>query len=268
MKNLNELLRNGKKASSTVKPEGWNEQDDEEHERTRCDWYNRSQDKPTSEIKCMKCRDKGDYQVREKDSMGIMRTVMYICGCQEGVIADSKIRSRNLQESTWQAFKTDKPHHRDMRDKAETYISNMKGKWFYLGGQVGSGKTHLAKTMERYLIETGHDVLFIKWRDKINEIKSDYEKSKSVVSRLQKVHVLIIDDFLKGEPTDADITRAFEIIDARYEKNLPTIITTQHNHVQLMKYDEALASRIVERTKQYGYLVNIQKDDQKNFRLR
>ena len=58
--------------------------------------------------------------------------------------------------------------------------------------------------------------------------------------------VLFLDDFLKGKPTDADLKYIFEIVNERYLKKKPMIISTEKSIDEIVSWDEAVASRLVE----------------------
>ena len=58
--------------------------------------------------------------------------------------------------------------------------------------------------------------------------------------------VLFLDDFLKGKPTDADLKYIFEIVNERYLKKKPIIISTEKSIDEIVSWDEAVASRLVE----------------------
>ena len=74
----------------------------------------------------------------------------------------------------------------------------------------------------------------------------------------------MIDDLFKGKITDSDINIIYEIIDYRYFKSLPVIITTEKSIDELLKIDEAIGSRLYEMSK--NHLVNI-KGEKLNYRI-
>ena len=58
--------------------------------------------------------------------------------------------------------------------------------------------------------------------------------------------VLYIDDMLKGRLTETDVNVMYEIVNYRYMNNLPLIISTEKNLDELLVFDEATGSRIIE----------------------
>ena len=72
--------------------------------------------------------------------------------------------------------------------------------------------------------------------------------------KLKTIPVLYIDDFLKckGEPSTGDLNLAFELINGRYNnEKLRTIISTERSIENVLDFDEALGSRIYEKSKGY-----------------
>ena len=76
--------------------------------------------------------------------------------------------------------------------------------------------------------------------------------------------VLFIDDLFKGRSTDSDKNIMYELINHRYLKRLPMIVSTEKYPKDLLAVDEALGSRIIEMSK--GYVVEFKESG--NYRLR
>lgn len=141
---------------------------------------------------------------------------------------------------------------------AENYIAKQNG-WFVAVGAKGSGKTHLCTAVASSLLAHGHDTLYVLWRNFAPRAKAAVNNCdfyNSIVSPLTKVSVLYVDDLFKmgkGEqPTVADVNLAFEILNERYlDPTKLTIISTEFNFSELLNIDEAVGSRIYERSKGY-----------------
>lgn len=58
--------------------------------------------------------------------------------------------------------------------------------------------------------------------------------------------VLFIDDFLKGRTTPADINYIYRIINSRYIKDKPLIISLEKTVEDILGWDEAIDSRLIE----------------------
>ena len=99
------------------------------------------------------------------------------------------------------------------RRKFRTVISNF---WFYVGGQCGSGKTHICTSIIIELLKKNRDVYYMPWRDEITKLKSvifNENKYGSFIYRLKSVEILYIDDFFKTgknkEPVKNQSSSAF-----------------------------------------------------------
>ena len=118
-----------------------------------------------------------------------------------------------------------------------------------LCGQVGAGKTHLGTACSLELIRQGVPVIYMGYREEMTSLKShvvDAEFYDRKMRGFKDAEVLFIDDYLKGKVTEADINIAYELINYRYNNNLPIILSTEKSLEELLKTDEAVGSRLIE----------------------
>jgi DNA replication protein DnaC len=66
------------------------------------------------------------------------------------------------------------------------------------------------------------------------------------ISKYKNATVLLIDDLFKGKITETDINIMFEIINYRYLKGSPMIVSSEYTSDKLLNIDEAIGSRIIE----------------------
>lgn len=153
-----------------------------------------------------------------------------------------------------------------VKEAAKRFVEEKDG-WFYIGGQSGSGKTHICTAISWELVQKGTELFYMLWRDHAAKLKAgrnDREWFESEMRKLKDVPLLYIDDFWKGAVTDADIGLAFEILNARYNRpHLRTVISSELPIEQILSIDEAVGGRIVERAR--GFIV---KAPDTNFRLK
>lgn len=222
-----------------------------------------------SSFDCPNCEDKG-YIAYRSDSGEIMcRT----CPCQIRKANLRRIRNSGLsgliERCTLETYQTVEPWQKKAKDSAEAYIADWRGKWFYAGGSPGSGKTHLCTAICGAMMDGGLPVRYVQWRSDIPAIKAkanDAEAYAEAMQPLKNVRVLYIDDFLKGNVTEADRNIAFELLNARYVKpDCATIISSERTVGDVLDWDEAVGSRIAERAK--GFIVSVSGAG-KNWRLR
>lgn len=177
-----------------------------------------------------------------------------------------------MKKLTFDSFNASTDWQEYIKIKAKSFVKDGKGNWFYIGGQVGCGKTHICTAVTISLFMQGKSGLYMLWRDKTAELKGlmntdSYDKK---IEELKKAEVLYIDDFLKtpnnNKPTSADINLAFEILNYRYINKLITVISSEWILSEVIDFDEATGSRIKELTG--DYLLTVSKNSNKNYRLR
>lgn len=91
---------------------------------------------------------------------------------------------------------------------------------------------------------------------KLKQSITDKINFQREMNKYQNAQVLFFDDLFKGKYTESDINIIYEIVDYRYLKNLPMIITTEKTIDDLIDIDEAIASRIYEMSK--GFTTTIE----------
>ena len=178
----------------------------------------------------------------------------------------------SLKTFTLDSFLVEHEWQDVLKQLARRYIASGEGKWMFIGGQPGCGKTHLCTAVVGELLKAQKSAKYMLWRDEAPRIKAlvnDEVAYSKAVDLLKSVDVLYIDDFLKGRhgdrPTQADVNLAFQILNHRYMNKQMTIISTEKNTDDLLDIDEAIGSRIIEMSK--GFCLNVRNDHGKNFRL-
>lgn len=169
-----------------------------------------------------------------------------------------------LERYTFENFKESEKWQSDLLTKAKKYIKT--GGWFFIGGQVGSGKTHICTAIIKELLNKGVPCKYMLWRNEASRLKANINDDiySDMIKPLIETRVLYIDDFFKGGVTQGDINLAFEILNDRYNSGLATIISSEKTINEILGIDEAIGSRIVERAKEF--ITNIEKKD--NYRLK
>lgn len=176
-----------------------------------------------------------------------------------------------IRRYTFDTWETPDEWQKRAADIAKQFVSERSG-WFLCAGHSGSGKTHLCTAICGELMEAGLDVRYMLWRDiavRAKAMVNDEDGYENLVSPLKRVRVLYIDDLFKTgkgqEPTTADVNLAFEILNSRYNDDQKiTIISTERTVSELLDIDEAVGSRIYEKSK--GYRLNFA--DKPNWRLK
>src|SRR5215213_10119011 len=100
-------------------------------------------------------------------------------------------------------------------------------------GPAGVGKTHLAVSIIRDLIEKGFAGLFYEFGSLLKEIQDSYNPiSKSselkVLAPVFQAHVLVLDELGATVPTEGVRDTMYQIINKRYNEKRVTIFTTNY----------------------------------------
>ena len=161
-----------------------------------------------------------------------------------------------MNRYTFEAYKTPDKQTAAIKAAALRYVAESRGEWFVIVGRPGSGKTHICTAIVGKLIEGGKNCKYMLWRDEVRELKAlvnDNPAYRERMNLLKNVDVLYIDDFFKGRTvSDGDLNVAFELLNARYNARKRTIISGERTIGAIMDIDEAIGSRIYERSKN-GY---------------
>ena len=205
-------------------------------------------------VDCEICNNTG--MVTRQDENGVCWSRE--CVCMNARRAQRSIRNSGMSDMvsryTFLNYQTPDNERARIKAKAIAYCDEPYG-WFYIKGTPGSGKTHICTAICSELMKQGKSLRYMLWRDEAVQLKAlvtSPEEYASRLNRLKTVRVLYIDDFLKGKITDADINLAFELINSRYNNaKLKTIISTELSIERVLELDEAVGSRIYERSKAY-----------------
>ena len=98
-----------------------------------------------------------------------------------------------------------------------------------LVGGPGGGKSHLASAIGLALIENGWRVLFTRTSDLVQKLQVARRELalEDAINRLDKYHLLILDDLAYVSKDQAETSVLFELISARYERRSMLITANQ-----------------------------------------
>lgn len=236
-------------------------------------------------IDCPICKNRGYIFIPiESDSIDFREHYKDVtCECMVRRLNVKRMRQSGLKDVSnlfrFDTFVTNKPFMKKMYDTAKSYVDNGAddNKWLYIGGQSGSGKSHICTAATVKLMEK-YNALYVMWPNKVRIIKqniNDSDRYEEEIRELQNVGLLYIDDFFKpvfnangteALASAADVRIAYEILNYRYINKMPTIISSEMFSFELAKIDEAIAGRIAEMCAG-KYKVDINRDTKRNYRL-
>lgn len=144
-------------------------------------------------------------------------------------------------------------------------------------GQVGAGKTHLSIAIANELMKRNIGVRYMQYREDITKIKqvaADEESYAREINKYKNATVLLIDDMYKNATyrtrtgyeilNDADKRAMFEMVNYRYFKGAPMIISSEYLVEDILSFDEGIGSRIFEMCQ--GHIMEFQ-GQELNYRL-
>jgi DNA replication protein DnaC len=127
-----------------------------------------------------------------------------------------------------------------------------------LMGPCGVGKTHLAVAALKALGTRGHEGTFYDYADLLKQIQASYN-SESQTSEMEllepvlKTEVLLLDDLGSSKPSAWALETVGRILNARYNDNRVTIITTNFLDAPRESREEKLEERIGKRVRSRLY---------------
>lgn len=131
--------------------------------------------------------------------------------------------------------------------RALAYAQQPQG-WLILKGHYGCGKTHLAAAIANYQVERGRPVLFVVVPDLLDHLRAAFAPDSAVsfdrrFETVRTAPLLVLDDLGAHSGTSWAQEKLYQILNYRYNAQLPTVITT---NCELEDLDARLRSRIAE----------------------
>lgn len=214
---------------------------------------------------CRKCQDTGYVYVSD-EGQGMVAP----CSCFEIRKAKDMMRRSGItgefQSKNFDNFETKGDDRlQNAKSKSEQYAKKFaaserdRRNSIMFCGQVGAGKTHLGTAICGQLMASGVAVIYMAYRNAITKLKqtiTDEENYERELSQYISARVLYIDDFLKGRLTEADVNIMYEIVNARYMQSRPIILSTEKSPNDLLVFDEAIGSRLIEMCR--GNIIELQ----------
>ena len=123
--------------------------------------------------------------------------------------------------------------------------------WLVFVGSVGTGKSHIAEATARLALRRGCVVRWEVVTELLNRAKLAYangENPDGMFADIESVPMLVLDELGKMKPTEFVQDRLYSLINYRYARQLPTLITTNYTKDQLTgrlgDMGQAIADRV------------------------
>lgn len=233
------------------------------------------------------CEKHGDYMANRMASPLGGKPITFGCRqCQDERVAAEKAReaanaSRAAEEKQRKAFdragiptrfrsrsfdnyEANTPAKKHALTVAKSFAENFKenydaGRCLIFSGKTGNGKTHLANAIANHIIGKGWSPFFIGVRELVGSVKATWNK-RSEKSEIQVIreyvnqHLLIIDEIGVQFDSDAERMILFDVINGRYEEELPTIILSNYpiESTDGPSIRKVLGDRVLDRLRENG----------------
>jgi len=178
---------------------------------------------------------------------------------QQAEVADLRSSSGiiHLSQMTFDSFRPDgiglnpdrRKNLRQAYDAARQFANDARG-WLLLKGGYGCGKTHLAAAIANERLGRGESVLFVVVPDLLDHLRATFAPTSRVTydERFETVRstpFLILDDLGAQSVTAWAQEKLFQLLNYRYNAQLPTVITTNR---ELEEIEPRIRSRLADTT--------------------
>lgn len=167
-----------------------------------------------------------------------------------------KLRGASLMDdkfkhSTFENFKVNKFNARNLKicKRYATGFDQMleKNQGLILWGDVGTGKSYAAACIANYLLANKIPVVMTSFVKILAAIQKDRDQEERIISKLNRAKLVIFDDLGAERDTSFGIEKVYSVVDERYRKQLPMILTTNLTLDQMKTETDIRFSRIYDR---------------------
>lgn len=206
------------------------------------------------------CEIHGQYPLNMQDERGCERWYPPGCRiCRKQAIAAHLLASSNIPKRfvacDFDNYEAKTEEMQRVLRRCESYASEFgkhreSGACLLLCGRPGTGKDHLSTSISRRLLDDGYSVLRIKANQYLDTYWSKgFDERDSWLHGMASVDLLIVDEIGRSSRSQSAQDAFFRLLDARYEAQLPNLLTTNLNREELI---EVLGDATYDRLTQGG----------------
>ena len=241
---------------------------------------------PSSENTCKYCGSQIEV-IKLSYGRGKERIVSAMCPCviekqkqdkkkkkrqaMKRILQQQGFESGRFAEMTFDNFShTDANVIEAVKDYSRSVKLNHRN-WLYLYGGCGVGKTHMVVALTREIaLNRQWKPTLISWVHHLSQVQQSWHDSRVKIdgSLIPESRVLVLDDIDKRAGAQWMLAHLYNIIDYRYIRQLPTIITANRSMAELCRFwDESkgcsdLSRAIISRIMgQLAKIVHMSADD-------
>jgi len=178
-----------------------------------------------------------------------------------------------IKKKTFSNFTTTEAFQKTIKTNAVNFVKAIIAKQkvsFFIGGQSGAGKTHICSAMLGEFAKHGICVYFFNYINDIATLNryqynsTEKDEYENLLSLYKQADILYFDDFMFGEVSVSEQKIIFNIINHRYENDLPCIISSNKTLNDIRRVNAPIYGRLYEMCSKF--IININNDEAKNFR--
>lgn len=171
----------------------------------------------------------------------------------------NSLMNEDIKNATFENYEPTTNLQVDVKDFCMAYAEKFSlekdpPKNLLIYGDTGIGKTHLAVSILKAVIEKEYSGLFISLPLLLTFIKNTYSKYDEsgltvvdILTKMKEIDLLVLDDLGAEAGSNHDIQKIFELLDSRLGK--PTIYTTNLNYEQFIAmFGKRNTSRLLKNT--------------------
>lgn len=198
------------------------------------------------------CRCDREREAAEKQAEEDKKAMERVNRLKKASLMDEKFR-----EATFSAFRVDKDNARNLKlckrfvDAFDEMVAKNQG--LLLWGDVGTGKTYIAACVANALLEKGVPVVITSLVKLLEIIQSGEDRESDIIARMNSAKLVIFDDLGAERSTDYALEKVYNIIDSRYRRKLPMIVTTNLTIEEMKGETDRRYTRIYDRVFEVCY---------------
>ena len=192
------------------------------------------------------CKCDRDKEAAEKQAEQNKKDMERVARLKKASLVDEKFR-----EASFDSFQVTKYNARNLklcRRYAEAFdemVSKNQGLIFW--GSVGTGKSFAAACIANHLLNRGIPVMMTSLVELLKLIQDGEARESDIIARMNSAKLVIFDDLGAERNTDYALEKIYNIIDSRYRRKLPMLLTTNLTIDEMKEEEDRRYSRIYDR---------------------